>query len=66
MRKALYTTLVATQLMGAWLATPQTNTNASKKQQQSLRKVNISLVHAGSRGSTSPVSAFADSVWRRV
>lgn len=61
MKKALCTTLVATQLMGVWLVVAQTNHDSPTKQEQSAIQANNSSVAAASTISTNPLIAVSPS-----
>ena len=61
MKKALCTTLVATQLTGVWLAVAQTNIDSLTKQQQSAIQANTGTVAAGSASSATPLIAVSPS-----
>jgi hypothetical protein len=61
MKKALCTTLVATQLTGVWLAVAQTNIDSLTKQQPSAIQANTSTVAAGSAISATPLIAVSPS-----
>lgn len=59
MIKGLCGILVATQLMGAWLAVAQTNTHPTTKEQSLAIRVNTSPVAAVSTGRTKPAIAVS-------
>jgi hypothetical protein len=61
MKKALCTTLVATQLMGVWLAVAQTNNDCPTNQQQSAIQANTSPVAAVGTISAKPLIAVSPS-----
>jgi hypothetical protein len=61
MNKALCTALVATQLMGAWLASAQDNNDCPTKQQQSAIQANTCTVAAVSAISAMPLIAVSPS-----
>ena len=61
MKKALCTTLVATQLMGVWLAVAQTNNDCPAKQPQPVNQASTSPVAAVSAISAKPRIAVSPS-----
>ncbi|MGO8927357.1 MAG: hypothetical protein ACLQU3_10770 [Limisphaerales bacterium] len=61
MKKGICTTLVATQLMGVWLAVAQTNSDCGTEQQQLAIQANTSPVAVVSAISAKPLIAVSPS-----
>lgn len=61
MKEGLCTTLVATQLMGVWLAVAQTNNDCASKQHPSAIQANTRPVAAGNTLSAKPLIAVSPS-----
>jgi hypothetical protein len=59
MKRAVWNTLAATELMGVWFAVAQTNTKSPPKKQQSAIQVDISPIVAVSTGGTNSVIAVS-------